>query len=104
MSDLDVTKVEVCNLDWHVTPFRTDRWFEAWQPAAARCLSFGATSWTMTRSIDDPLAFRQSMVWANRSDFERYWYSEEITTARTRIIDLYDKVLLPAWYTLLVSE
>ena len=62
---------EVCNIDWHVTPFRADRWLELWEPVAARMPAFGAKSWTLTRSIDDPLAFRQSAVWESRDDFER---------------------------------
>jgi len=95
---------EVCNIDWHINPLRAARWFEAWEPAAARALSFGAKSWTLTRSIADPLAFRQSMVWESRADFERYWFSEEISSARERIIDLYDKPLLPSWHTLVASE
>ncbi len=44
------------------------------------------------------------MVWEDRSDFERYWYSEEIGAARTAIIDLYDIPLLPTWHTLLAAE
>jgi hypothetical protein len=95
---------EVCDLDWHIVPFRADRWYELWQPAAARMPAFGASSWSLTRSIDDRLAFRQSAVWNSRADFERYWYSDEIEAARNAIIDLYDKPLLPAWHTLLVTE
>jgi len=95
---------EVCNIDWHVTPFRADRWLELWEPVAARMPAFGAKSWTLTQSIDDPLAFRQSAVWESRDDFERYWYSEETEAARAEIIDLYAKPLLPTWHTLLVEE
>ena len=73
---------EVCYIDWHVHPFRADRWFEIWEPAAQRALAFGAKSWTLTRSIDDPLLFRQTTVWDNRDDFERYWYSDEVSATR----------------------
>ena len=69
---------EVCTLDWHIAPFRADRWLDLWEPAAARMPAFGAKSWSLTRSIDDPLAFRQTSVWESRADFERYWFSEEI--------------------------
>lgn len=95
---------EVCHIDWHVTPFRADRWLELWQPVAARMPAFGAKRWTLTRSIDDPLAFRQSAVWESREDFERYWYAEETEAARAKIIDLYDKPLLPSWHTLVAEE
>ncbi len=95
---------EVCVLDWHVAPFRADRFLDLWEPAAARMPAFGAKSWSLTRSTDDPLAIRQTMVWESRSDFERYWFSEEIEAARATVIDLYDLPLLPTWHTLLVSE
>jgi hypothetical protein len=95
---------EVCVLDWHIAPFRADRWLDVWETAAARMPAFGAKSWSLTRSNDDPLAFRQTSVWESRSDFERYWFSEEIEAARTAVIDLYDLPLLPAWHTLLAAE
>ena len=72
-------------------------------PPRAR-LAFGATSWSLTRSIDDPLHFRQTAVWESREDFERYWYSDEVAAAREQVIDFYDKPLLPVWHSLLVAE
>ena len=95
---------EVCTLDWHVTPFRADRFLDLWEAAAAKAPAYGAKSWSLIRSTDDPLAFRQTMVWEKRSDFERYWYSDEIAQARATIIDLYDIPLLPVWHILVASE
>ena len=90
---------EVCTLDWHIAPFRADRWLDLWEPAAAKMPAYGARSWSLTRSIDDPLAFRQDSIWDSRTDFERYWYSEEIEAARASIIDMHDLPILPAWST-----
>ena len=28
--------MHVNNIDWHVTPFRADKWFEIWHPALDR--------------------------------------------------------------------
>ncbi len=95
---------EVCTLDWHITPLRADRFLDHWEAAAAKAPAYGAKSWSLIRSIDDPLSFRQTMVWESRSDFERYWYSDEIAHARASIIDLYDIPLLPAWHTLVAAE
>jgi heme-degrading monooxygenase HmoA len=95
---------EVCTLDWHIAPFRADRWLERWEPAAARMPAFGAKSWSLTRSIDDPLSFQQTSVWESRADFERYWHSEEIEQARASVIDLYGLPLLPTWHTLVAAE
>ena len=27
---------EVCTLDWHITPFRADRFLDLWEPMAAK--------------------------------------------------------------------
>ncbi len=96
--------VEVCTLNWHIAPLRGDRFLDLWEPAAAKMPAYGAQSWSLTRSVDDPLAFQQSAVWESHADFERYWYSEEIERAREEIIDLYDKPLLPEWHTLVAAE
>ena len=95
---------EVCVLDWHVAPFRADRFLDAWEPAAARMPAYGAKSWSLTRAIDDPLSFQQTSIWEKRSDFERYWYSDEIEQVRASVIDLYDIPLLPTWHTLVAAE
>jgi heme-degrading monooxygenase HmoA len=95
---------EVCKLDWHVAPFRADRFLDLWEPAAARMPAYGASSWSLIRSIDDPLAFQQTSTWESRADFERWWFSEEIERARAEIIGLHDLPILPTWHTLLVSE
>ncbi|MFN8217971.1 MAG: hypothetical protein U0R71_15360 [Solirubrobacterales bacterium] len=96
--------VEVCTIDWHISPLRADRFLDYWEPAAARMPAFGATSWSLTRSIDDPLFFQQTSTWESRSDFERYWFSAEVARARESIIDLYAKPLLPAWHILVAAE
>jgi hypothetical protein len=95
---------EVCTLDWHITPLRADRFLDLWEPSVAKAAAYGAKNWSLIRSTDDPLAFRQTMVWESRSDFERYWYSDEIAQARAAIIDLYDIPLLPAWHILVAAE
>lgn len=95
---------EVCTIDWHVTPLRADRWLDVWEPVVAKCAAFGARSWSLIRSTEDPLKFQQTMVWESRADFERYWYSEEVRQAREQTIGFYDILLLPEWHTLLAAE
>jgi quinol monooxygenase YgiN len=95
---------EVCYIEWHVTPFRADRFLEVWRPQAARAMAFGARSWSLTRNTDDPLHIRQAGVWDNREDFERYWYSEEIASARERLVNYYSLPLAPTWHVLVGAE
>jgi hypothetical protein len=96
--------MEVCTIDWHVAPFRADRFLDLWEPAAARMPAFGAKSWSLIRSIDDPLHFQQSSTWERRADFERYWFSDEIEAARAQVIDFHGIPVLPAWHTLVAAE
>jgi quinol monooxygenase YgiN len=95
---------EVSVIDWHVHPFRAERWLEAWEPAAARALAFGASRWSLVRSTEDPLHFRQIAIWDDRSDFERYWFSEELTKAREQVLNFYNKPVNAVWFTELAGE
>ncbi len=94
----------VAVIEWHIHPFRADRWLDAWEPAAARALAFGASSYSLARSVDDPLHFRQTSTWDDAADFERYWFSDEISTAREQVMNLYNKPLVPYWYTLVADS
>lgn len=93
----------ISEISWHVTPFRAQRWLDLWEPAAAKATEYGAESWQIYRSVEDPLIFRQISVWNDKKDFETWWYSEEISAYRAEIIDLYVKPLLPIWCTAIAS-
>ena len=86
-------------IDWHIHPFRAERWLEIWRPALDRALAFGAKTCYLTRNVDDPLHFRQVTVWDDHADFERYWYSDEIAALREEALNYYNKPLLPTWHT-----
>jgi hypothetical protein len=82
---------------WHANPFRGDKFEDAWRPAAQAALDYGASSWAFIRSKDDPLDFIQLASFENKTDFERYWYSEEIAEARAETSGLYQVPVLPQW-------
>lgn len=86
-------------IEWHVTPFRADRWLEIWEPALDRALAFGARSSLLTRDIDDPLHFRQISTWEDRADFERYWASDDVSALREAAMSYYHKPILPSWHS-----
>ena len=46
----------------------------------------------------------EEMWHADVEDFERYWYSDELSAARERVMEWYDKPLLPGWHRLIGSE
>lgn len=95
---------EVNVIDWHVNPFRADRWYSAWLPALERAPAFGATSVALTRAEDDHLHFRQTTVWNERADFDRFWASDEVASIREEAMNYYNKPLLPTWHVLLVAD
>jgi hypothetical protein len=84
---------------WHANPFRGDKFEDAWRPAAEAALRYGATEWLFLRSLDDPLDFTQLAVFPNgKSDFERYWYSEEISEFRITASGYYQVPILPVFF------
>ena len=85
----------VVTILWHATPFRGDKFEDAWTPVAAAALDYGASSWAFFRSKDDPLDFVQLASFASKKDFDRYWYSEEIAEARAEASGLFQVPVLP---------
>jgi hypothetical protein len=82
---------------WHANPFRGDKFEDAWRPAAAAAIDYGATFWAFLRSKDDPLDFMQIASFESKPEFDRYWYSEEISEARAEASGLYQVPVLPIW-------
>jgi hypothetical protein len=85
-------------ITWVANPFRGDLLETTWQPAAEAVTKYGARAWAWTRSKDDPLTFMQYAVFENKTDFERYWLSDEIAAARVEIAGLYQIPILPVWF------
>jgi hypothetical protein len=83
---------------WHATPFRGDKFEEAWTPAAAAALDYGASSWALMRSKDDPLDFTQIASFPDKKTWERYWYSEELSEYRAEASSWYCVPILPIWH------
>ena len=62
-------------------------------------LLYGATEWLFMRSLDDPLDFTQFAVFPEgKTQFERYWYSEEISEARAAASGYYQVPILPVFF------
>jgi hypothetical protein len=83
---------------WVANPFRGDAFEEAWLPVAEAALDYGATGWAFYRAKDGLLDFIQHAVFPAKLDFERYWYSEEISEARARASGLYQVPILPTYH------
>lgn len=83
---------------WVANPFRGDKFERAWLPACEAALDYGARSWALVRSREDPLAFIQYGTFPDKLAFERYWYSEEVAEARAEASGLFQVPVLPIWY------
>jgi hypothetical protein len=83
---------------WHVNPFRGDRFAAGWRPAAEAVLDYGATSWGFYRAHDGRLDFIQQALFPTKAAFERYWYSETATEARTELAGYYQIPLVPTFH------
>jgi hypothetical protein len=89
----------VLEINWITNPFRAEKFRDLWLPAAEAVLDFGATGWALIRSGDDPQHFVQLALFANKLDFERYWYSAEIVDYRVQVTGLFQVPIQPVWYT-----
>ncbi len=88
----------VVKIAWVANPFRGDKFEAAWLPAAEAVLDYGATGWALFRSEDGLLDFTQLAFFPSKAEWERYWYSEEITAARADAQGLYQVPLLPTFH------
>ncbi len=89
----------VVELKWVVNPFRGDKFEEAWTPVAEAALDYGATGWALFRSKDGTLDFTQLAFFATKLEWERYWYSDEISKAREDIAGYFHVPLLPSFHS-----
>jgi hypothetical protein len=83
---------------WIANPFKGDAFEEAWRPAAEAALKYGATGYLFLRSKEDLLKFTQLAFFDSKLDFERYWYSEEISEARALAAGLFQVPVVPVWH------
>ena len=88
----------VVTILWHANPFRGDKFEDAWRPVAAAALDYGATSWALLRSKDDPLDFTQTMTFPDKGAFDRYWFAEEIAEARAEVSGYFQVPVLPLYF------
>jgi len=90
--------MEVHYIEWHVVPFRRDRFLEIWTPALDRALAYGARSAYLSRNEDDPLHIRQVTEWDSRADQERWWFSDELSVLRQESLKYFTKPIDGHWH------
>ena len=86
---------------WAANPFRGDAFEEMWLPAAEAALDYGATAFAFFRSKEDQAIFTQlAFGFESKLDWERYWLSEEVSSARAQAVGLVQVPVYPEWQSL----
>ena len=88
-------------IDFHLTPFRAERFAALYRPAVPRVLAYGAKGYSFYRSEEDADHFVHESLWEDRADFHRYWFSREMQRVRERALGLYEQPVSPHWATIL---
>ena len=83
---------------WVANPFRGDKFEDAWLPAAESVIKYGATWWAFMRAAEGRLDFTQLALFPDKTDWDRYWYSEETAAARALASGLYQVPVLPTFH------
>jgi hypothetical protein len=89
----------LCVVPWAINPFRGDKFEALWTPVAESALDYGATGWALFRSQEGQLDFTQHAYFPAKGDWDRYWYSDEVSAARVQAQGYYQVPLLPTFHT-----
>ena len=93
--------IEMAHIDYHLTPFRAEKFASIYRPIVPRVLAYGAIGYSFYRSEEDSDHFVHSSLWESRDGFERFWMSREMQAVRQQIIGLYVQPVLPSWATII---
>jgi heme-degrading monooxygenase HmoA len=93
--------MDAAQLDYFVTPFRAQRFFDLYRPAISRPLAYGADGYLFYRSEEDSDHFVHLSFWEDRAGFQRWWLSHEMQEIRVAVSGLHGQPVLPLWNTVL---
>jgi quinol monooxygenase YgiN len=92
--------IEMAQIDYHVTPFRAERFAGLYRPIVPRVLAYGAKGYFFYRLEEDSDHFVHASLWEDRAGFQRFWMSREMDEMREKVTGLYGQPLLPTWATI----
>jgi hypothetical protein len=93
----------VVHIPWYATVFRGDRLEAGLREIAPVALRYGATHYLVYRNRDDMYKFLQTATFANKIDFEAYWYGPEFTDFRAIHSSYYQVPVLYTWADLVIE-
>jgi hypothetical protein len=93
----------VVHIPWYATLWRSDKFALALAEVAPVALRYGATDYAVHRSRDDRYKFLQMTTFADKADFERYWYGEEFADWRADYSSWYQVPVVYVWHDLVLA-
>jgi hypothetical protein len=93
----------VVHIPWYATFFRDDKFAVALAEIAPVALRYGASDYHVYRSRDDRYRFLQMATFADKGDFERYWYGREFSDWRADYASWYQVPVVYVWQDLVIS-
>jgi hypothetical protein len=72
------------HIPWYATVFRADAFAAALQEIVPTSLRYGADKYFVYRGGDDTYRFSTYFVFADKTDWERYWYGPEFNAWREK--------------------
>ena len=91
------------HIPWYATGFRADKLEEALADIAPLALRYGASSYAVYRYHDDRYKFLQTATFADKADWERYWYGEDFVRFRSLASSWYQVPVLYTWADITVE-
>ena len=89
--------IEMVQIDYHLTPFRSERFASLYRPIVPRVMAYGARGYSFLRSEEDSDHFVHSSLWEDRAAFQRFWLSREMQAMREKTAGLYEQPVVPGW-------
>jgi quinol monooxygenase YgiN len=93
--------IEMVQIDYHLTPFRAERFAALYRPIVPRVMAYGAKGYIFYRSEDDSDHFVHGSLWDDRAAFQRFWVSAEMQEMRQKVLGLYEQPVIPAGATII---
>jgi hypothetical protein len=93
----------VAQIPWYATLFRGDRFEAALGEIAPVAMRYGATDYAVYRNRDDMYKLTQMSTFAQKDDFEAYWYGPEFQGFRAQYSSYYQVPILYTWADLVIA-
>ncbi len=90
----------IVHVPWYATGFRHDQLEAALLEIAPLALRYGASEWAVHRGVDDRYKFLQIANFAEKTDWETYWYGEDFARWRAEHSSWYQIPIYPVYNSL----